>query len=398
MKRRWLESNIRKYFLVLFTGRRNFIPILSIYFLSLPNTTANQIGMYSAAGYIIGLIFQIPAGYRWDKRWNKTTIVISKICLVLSSLSFVLWYNFRFFLVGSMLVSLWWDAFSSWNTSAFLHDTLNLQGKKDSFKKISSSIRWRVSFLSIFFIIALPFFTTISMNFPFKIWLWIDILWLIIALSLFPARSPHHEKHAISIKSIISTIKKTRNTWFYSIALFSAIIWAFLMADGVYRTPYLQSLWYPIAFIGFVMWLSRLVRFVVGQYADKIEKTIPLKKLMLLEILVFVVYYLSTSYISNPYLVGGIFSLVVWYFRWRSDIYVDHLIRLLPEKHYKSTMLSFKSWISWIIQSLLVLGIWFIMTDSYKLWFLILWILLFISLSAAYLFFIKETKHIDLTP
>ncbi|HMS91789.1 MAG TPA: hypothetical protein PKC87_06195, partial [Candidatus Absconditabacterales bacterium] len=226
MKRRGLESNIRKYFLVLFTGRRNFIPILSIYFLSLPNTTANQIGMYSAAGYIIGLIFQIPAGYRGDKRGNKTTIVISKICLVLSSLSFVLGYNFRFFLVGSMLVSLGGDAFSSGNTSAFLHDTLNLQGKKDSFKKISSSIRGRVSFLSIFFIIALPFFTTISMNFPFKIGLGIDILGLIIALSLFPARSPHHEKHAISIKSIISTIKKTRNTGFYSIALFSAIIGA----------------------------------------------------------------------------------------------------------------------------------------------------------------------------
>lgn len=397
MKRTWLESNIWKYFLILFTARRNFIPILSLYFLTIPNSTAQQIGIYTAAGYIIGMIFQIPAGYLGDKLWNKTTIIISKVCLVLSSIAFVLWYNFRFFLIWSMLVSLWWDAFSAGNNSAFLHDTLSLQGKEKTFKKVSSSIRWRVSFLSVFFIIALPFFTTISMKFPFEIWLVIDILWLIIATTLFPARAPHHATQNISIKNIITTIKATKNTWFYSIALFSAIIWAFLMADGVYRTPYLQSLWYPIAFIGLVMWLSRLVRFGVGQYADKIEKIIPLKKLMLIEIVVFVAYYLSTSYISNPYLVGGIFSLIVWYFRWRSDIYVDHLIRLLPDKQYKSTMLSLKSQISGIIQSLLVFGIWFIMTDSYKLWFLLLWVLLFIALSLAYLFFIKETKHIDLT-
>lgn len=395
MKRRWPESNIRKYFLVLFTARRNFIPILSIYFLTIPNSTAQQIGMYTAAGYVIGMIFQIPAWYRWDKRWNKKTLVISKICLVLSSLAFVLWYNFRFFLIGSVLNTLWWDAFSSGNTSAFLHDTLSCIGKWDKFKKISSSIRWRVSFLSVFFIIALPFFTTISMNFPFKIGLGIDIIGLIIAFSLFPVRSPKHQEQKISIRNIVTTIKKTRNTWFYSLAIFSAIIWAFLMADGAYRTPYLQSLWYPIAWIGLVMWWSRLVRFIIWQYAHKIEKIIPLQKLMIVETIIFAWYYMLASYIHNPYVVWGIFSLVIWYFRWRSDIYVDHLIKLLPEKQYKSTMLSLQSLISGFIKSLIVFFIWFIMTDSYKLWFLILWILLFVMLSITYMLFKKETKNIE---
>lgn len=396
MKRKWLESNIRKYFLILFTARRNFIPILSIYFLTLPNSTAQQIGMYTAAWYLIGMIFQIPAGYLWDKRWNKTTLVVSKICLVLSSLAFVLWYNFRFFLIGSVLNSLGWDAFSSGNTSAFLHDTLSMTGKADRFKKISSSIRWRVSLLSVFFIIALPFFTQISMNFPFKIWLGIDIIWLIVALSLFPVKSPNHEWQIISIKNIITTIKKTKNTWFYSLAIFSAIIGAFLMADGAYRTPYLQSLWYPIAWIGLVMWWSRLVRFIVGQYAHKIEKIISLKKLMIVEILLFAWYYMLASYIENPYIVGWVFSLVLWYFRWRSDIYIDHLIKLLPEKQYKSTMLSLQSLISGLIKSLIVFFIWFIMTDSYALWFFVLWIILLIMLSVTYMFFRKETKNIDL--
>ncbi len=393
MKLRGLWSNIRKYFLVLFTARRNFIPILSIYFLTLPNSTAQQIGMYTAAGYIVGLIFQIPAGYRWDKRWNKTTLVISKLCLLVSSLCYVIGGNFRFFLVGAIFNSVGGDSFATGNASAFLHDTLSAQGRADRFKKISSSIRWWVSLVSVFFIIALPFLTSISMKFPFIIWLGIDVIWLIVAFSLFPVRSPNHTQNNITIKNIIATIKKTKKTWFYSLALFAAIIWAFLMADGVYRTPYLQELWYPIAFIWFVMGWSRLVRFLVGQYAHKLEKILPLKQLMFVEIFLFVAYYISASYLTNPYLIWIIFSLVIGYFRWRSDIYTDYLIKLLPEPQYKSTMLSLKSQVGGIIQSLLVFCIGFVMTRSYSTGFLILGISLFVVLGITYGLFLRETKN-----
>jgi len=45
-----------------------------------------------------------------------------------------------------------------------------------------------------------------------------------IAFSLFPAKAKDHDKQTVSIKNIINTIKLTRNTGFYSIALFAAII------------------------------------------------------------------------------------------------------------------------------------------------------------------------------
>jgi hypothetical protein len=67
-------------------------------------------------------------------------------------------------------------AFSSGITPAFLHDTLEKMGKENQFRKISSRIRGRASLLSVFFIIALPFFTEISLVFPFKITLAIDII------------------------------------------------------------------------------------------------------------------------------------------------------------------------------------------------------------------------------
>lgn len=336
------------------------------------------------------MIFQIPAWIIWDRLWNKTTIIIAKIFIVLSSLIYVVGDNFWYFLIGALFMSLWTDAFSTWNTSVFLHDTLTNLNKGDSFKKISSSIRGHVSFLSIFFIIALPFFTTISLNFPFKVALFIDVIGLIVAISLFPAKwnSLKHEK--ISFSNLKSTIRESKWSGLFPIIFFSAIIGAFLFVDTSFRTPYLTSLWYPIIYIWFVMWLSRFVWFLVWKYIHKIEEFLPFKKLMLLEIFIFSSYYISASFINNPYLVGIIFSLVVWYLHGRWDIYTDHIINRIPWKKYKSTILSIKWQIAWIIQVIMITIIWFIMNISYKLWFLTLWIVLFVFLMTVYWFFINK--------
>lgn len=385
-----LEANIWKHFIILFTGRRNFVPILSIYYLSLPNTHAQEIGFYTAVWYAFSLIFQIPAGVLWDKLWNKTTIIISKILLLLSSIMYVIWDNFWYFLIWSTLMSLWADAFSTGNTSAFLHDTLTNLKKEDTFKKVSSTIRWWVSFISIFFIIALPFFTSISLNFPFKIGVFIDIIGLITAFSLYPARwnAEYYEK--ISFLNVKNTIKESKWTGLFSIILFSSIISSFLMTDGSFRGPYLQSLGYPVIYIWFVMGLSRLVRFVVGKYASKIEDFISFKKLMILETFIFSLYYIFASFIDNPYFVWLIFSLIIGYQWWRSDIYTDHIIKLIPWKKYKSTILSIKWQIIWIIQIILMTIIAFVMNASYKLWFLVMGISLFVLLMLVYVFLLRE--------
>ncbi|NUJ98183.1 MFS transporter [Candidatus Gracilibacteria bacterium] len=385
-----LEANIWKHFIILFTGRRNFVPILSIYYLSLPNTHAQEIGFYTAVGYAFSLIFQIPAGVLGDKLGNKTTIIISKILLLLSSIMYVIGDNFWYFLIGSTLMSLGADAFSTGNTSAFLHDTLTNLKKEDTFKKVSSTIRGWVSFISIFFIIALPFFTSISLNFPFKIGVFIDIIGLITAFSLYPARGNAEYYEKISFLNVKNTIKESKGTGLFSIILFSSIISSFLMTDGSFRGPYLQSLGYPVIYIGFVMGLSRLVRFVVGKYASKIEDFISFKKLMILETFIFSLYYIFASFIDNPYFVGLIFSLIIGYQWGRSDIYTDHIIKLIPGKKYKSTILSIKGQIIGIIQIILMTIIAFVMNASYKLGFLVMGISLFVLLMLVYVFLLRE--------
>lgn len=388
-----LEANIRKYFFILFTWRRNFLPILSVYYLSLPDTNAQQIWFYTAIWFAISFIFQIPAWIIGDKMGNKTTIIIAKLCLLLSSLMYLIWDSFIYFVIWSTLMGLGVDAFSTWNNSMFLHDTLTALKKEHLFRKISSSLRWWVSFLSVFFIVTLPFFTTISLNFPFKVALIIDIIWLLVALSLYPVKTTYEPHQAISFTNIKQILQETKWKLLFPIMLFSAMIWAFLTVDSWFRMPYLTSLWYPIVYAWFVMWWSRLVRFIVWQYAHKIDTHIPFKKLLIIEIFLFSGYYIASAWLDNPYIIWITFALVIWYFYGRSEIYTEHIINLIPGKKYKSTILSIKGQISWIIQIILMSMIGFLMNTSYKLWFFFLWSILLIWLLSVYVLFIRNNKN-----
>ena len=71
-----LRSNIWKFFLVMLTNRRNYLPVLALYFLTLPNTAANQIGLYVGIGWLAGFFLEIPSGYLSDIFGHKKALIL----------------------------------------------------------------------------------------------------------------------------------------------------------------------------------------------------------------------------------------------------------------------------------------------------------------------------------
>ncbi len=53
--------------------------------MTLPGATAAQIGAFMAIWYMVGFLFEIPSGYFSDRFGHKNTLIISKICIILSS-------------------------------------------------------------------------------------------------------------------------------------------------------------------------------------------------------------------------------------------------------------------------------------------------------------------------
>lgn len=89
MVKGFFEKGFRSYFLVLLTGRRNFIPILSAYYLTLPNSNAAEIGLYTGLGFLASFIFNVPAGIIADRFGYKRTLICAKILLIGSSAAFL---------------------------------------------------------------------------------------------------------------------------------------------------------------------------------------------------------------------------------------------------------------------------------------------------------------------
>lgn len=392
MQLTWVESNIWKYFLIQFTNRRNFIPILSVYFLTLSNTHANQIGIYMGIGYVAAMIMQMPSGYIADHYGQKSALIISKALLVLSTSFYIIADGFVMFTLWGVCMALALNAFASGTTASFLKWALEKLGRGDEYKEVASKISGNISLVSVGFILALPFLTEIDMRAPLIFALVLDILGLLVALTIVPIHTRIEQADKKSIRELIHELK---GTGFFPYALFIAIISGFLFADNAYRSPYLVSLGYPLVYLGFVMAASRLIWWYVGRSVKYIERYISFQKLILLEICIFPLYYITTWYIENPWVVGTLFALIIGWFWWRAEIYTDHLIERIPDKKYRATALSLKSQMQNIFEMSISFGIAWVMGISYSLGFQVLWICMFLSLFWVYYFGIRQIPNTD---
>ena len=346
-----LSSNLRKIFLFRLTSRRNFIPILSIYFLTFPNSTVKEIGLYTAIGSLMGFLLEIPSGYIADRLGHKTSLIISKLFLLCSTALFLVGGHFVIFTLASIALAIGF-AFSSGTQEAFVHETLEWLDRDKEFTKINSRIGGNVSLISVLFIVGLPFLTEISYRVPFWVGLGFDVVGIFVALSLIKPNIVEKIKIPKSIFQIIWELKWKN---FLLIALYTAIFGGIMIAASSFREPYLQALWYPVTLIGLVMWGSRLVWFGVARIAHWIEEKLSIAKLMLVESLLIPVGFLAVALIPNPFIVGAIFSILVGYQHGRWSIFTHAVIKIIPDKKYKATVLSVQRQLSEIIRMIMLI-------------------------------------------
>ncbi len=343
-------------------------------------------------GSIAGFLFEIPSGYISDTIGHKKALVFAKICNILSTGFFVLWWlfsghSFLLFIFGSIFLTLSFS-FTSGTISAFMHDTLSSLKREKEFTKVVGKIRGNVSLASIGFILIFPVFTEISIMFPFYIALVIDILWLLISFTLVQA--PREKIVAKNSKSIREIIVQSYHLHLLPFAIFAwAIGWIEIWLSP-FRSIYLEHLGLPIILMWTVMWLSRLVWFVVWHYAHVIQDSLSFKWFLWLRILVSVWSLFLIVIFQNPYVVGIIFALANWFKWWVWSIMQDYTFKhYLPDPKYKATLSSIKSQVSFSIQIIAWFGTGYLISiASYRLAYFVVGLSLFAILVSSF-FFIK---------
>jgi len=384
---RELKSNIWKYFLIILTNRRNYIPILAIYFLTLPNATAQQIGLYIGIGWLAGFLLEIPSGYISDKFGHKKTLILAKFFMLISTLFFIFGNSLPYFILGSSFIALGF-AFTSGTGGAFLHNTLvGLKREKD-YGDIDGKIRAKASLVSVGMILLLPLLTKIALVLPIKIYLIFDVVGILTVFSLYSPKIKYSAEDEEGEK-IWSQLKRFKGTGFYVTSLFVGFIGGFIMALSPFKEPFVESLGFPIIFIGSIMAFSRVVWFIVGHNL-KILKKIKLKKLLFYEIFFFSGLLILSSQLRNPYFIGLIFATMIGYYHGRSSLIGEHYLNnFLINKRYKATMLSIKQQIGKLFEAGIVLSIGFIMAISFSLGFLVAGICMLVVLVSMYPFLKK---------
>ena len=386
-----------RFGIYLFSQRRNFIPILSIYFLTLGDTTATQLWIYTGIGFLASFLLEVPSAYFADKFWHKKTLILSKILQWLSLIFFISAslidspYNYYIFILGSIAQAFWFSFFSG-TTSAYFHEILESQGKWKYFWKIMAKIRWKVSLICAFVIVLLPFLTAIDIRLPLIINLIVDVIWLFILFTLPNVISSYETK---KLKNIFEIIKEAKVSKALHVSIFVGLIIGFLMWENAYRSVYLESLWYPIVLIWMVMWLSRVVWFIVWHYAYLIEQHFTMRKLFLFEVCLFPIFLIFIAYFKNPYIVWVLLSIIIWYQHGRKSIIEWFILNdYLPDPKYKATVLSLESAINSLTSMIVSFWAWFIMIHSYTLWYITLSISLFILLSINFYYIFRQKKEL----
>lgn len=383
------ESNIGKFFVFSLSQRRHFMTIISIFFLTLPDTTAKQIGFYTALGAVASFLLEIPSGYFSDRFGHKNTLVLAKVLMILSTLAFIFASGFVTFTIASVLIACAF-ALTSGTDRAFMHDTYIALRKEKEYGVAMSRLIAYVSLISAFFIIALPLLTAISIRTPFVVALALDIAGLLAVLTL--VTPPQAVAVAqVDWRQLGRVLRRAVKPGFYTTALFIGTIGGFLIAEGGYRWVYLESLGFPIILLGFVNGLSRFIWFAIGTNTQRFRH-IPVQRLLQAELVLFPAALIMAAILDNPYVVGIIFAATIGYFWGRNELYTHHFLsRFIVDKRYKATMLSVKHQVQAAIEIAVALAIGFVMQRSYKLGYLTLGAALFTVLLVIYMRIPQDT-------
>ena len=158
-KNKGLAANVWKYGILSITNKRTYLTFFSIFLLTMPNTTAQTVGLVGFISQIFGFLLEVPSGYISDKIGHKNALVVSKVAFLLSTLVLVFANSSIYFFISSVLMAVGF-AMNSGTSSVFLQETLEVLGVSERYSDISGKLRSLGFAIPIVFILGLPIIAT----------------------------------------------------------------------------------------------------------------------------------------------------------------------------------------------------------------------------------------------
>lgn len=368
-----------------------FAAILGAYYLTIPGVNAMWIGGLLLIGSLTGFIFEIPSGFFSDKIGHKTALIISRTTAVLSTAFFLFADSIPLLVLGSIFLSLG-STFISGTGSAFMHETLRALNREDEYTAVigkSSAIGFAVP---IVLMATIPFLVEISYKLPFLIALVVDAIGFVVACTLTrPPVTPEHIQE-VGITNFRDVIREGYQLHFFRYALFSGIIFAFLIANGVFRAPYQVFLGIPVIWFGVLHGLGRVFASILLAYSGRIKVLFgDVQRFYKFQIIVYTSLFLILGIVSTWWVIAGVF-IVINAFQWGlSKLDEGYLLEIIKTSKFKATLLSAKAQIGELFTAIFGFGLGLaIQYSSYEYAYVLLSVLLLGTLIPLYLYIARN--------
>lgn len=375
--------------LIKLTHKRYYLTLLSIYFLTLPDATAQQIGLWAGIAYITESLFELPSGYISDRIGHRKMLIFSKVSMLLAVTVLIFATSIYSFIIAALLTSLAWASLSGTHT-AFLHNTVEALGKEKEFTKINMRQQSYAALFGATLFIAVPFLVNISIRAPFMLSLFIDVVGLLIAFSLVnPPAQDYKDADPVPLWSIVGDLWRAQ---FFPVAIFATGIAGAILASNRFIFPYLEVLGMSVKYMGFIVAAVGVLQFAFVHFiGNKIQK-ISLSHIFLLDILLFVPLFIIIALTGNYWLVAVLVIVRESYKKIRKPFLESYVLEnYVNDKRYKATVLSVLGQVRILMAAVTVFAISPVMGISYEAGFIVFAVVIFVLLTTTFAY-IKLNK------
>ena len=343
MKKKTLESNIWKLYLISFIGNLEFVSPIFVLFLLANHLTMTQVFLLQSLFTIIIFTMEVPSGVLADLWGRKQTITLSYLFASTGLIIYGFSSNFLFFIIAETFLALSW-AFYSGTDSAFVYDTLKELKREKEFKQIMGNVAAclmlglgitsfpggylgeLLGYRSVFFIGASFFF----LGFLLCLWL----------------KEPKHYKEAGDrqffkhLQEGFSYAGKNKHIRKYIIyfSLIAAFIWLLFF----FVPPYFEEQGYSITIIGFIVGFGLLFQAAGFYFTERISKKIKHDDAILILILFLTALGFSLFFFI-PAWVAILVVLSLSFLSAIKEIISDHAVHKHTPSTHRATILSVKS-------------------------------------------------------
>lgn len=328
------NRDLAKFYFLALISRAPYAFLISIYYLFSSSWSIYDIWLSFVISSVVSLVLKLPVAHFWDKYWHKKVYILWILWASIGSFLVPFISNFYVFIIAQVLL---FSSFtlSSSSTTSFKYNFLSSHWKEKDFSKVFWKISWRISIIAWFITLSIPLFYSVYKPLPFVIWWVFQLLWVLILSSINFSHKENNAKkeNIIDIDKdniwFFYTLKKIYATWLFPIWIFFGFITSFFLVESSFRYIYLESVTGSLFMISMVVFISRIVWFIVWEFSHKIIEKLELEEFLFFETFFFSWIFIFTHFFQfNPYVTIFLVSFILWYMHWRRPLIWQYILEL----------------------------------------------------------------------